>query len=69
MVKNGFGYPGLSILKLAVPQGVNGINWFLVCQYKSGKAKSYLNNLWVVLVKNGRGFLGLGTLESVVSQE
>ena len=32
MAKNGCGYSGLRILKLAVSQkGINGINWFLVC--------------------------------------
>ena len=32
------------------------------------KTKSYFNNFWVVVVKNGRGLEGLGTLKSAVSQ-
>ena len=40
-----------------------------MCWYKLRKAKSYFNNFWVVVVKNGPGFLGLGTLKSTVSQE
>ena len=47
--------------KLGVSQEViNGINWFLVCWYKFRKAKSFFNNLGVVVIKNG--LLGLGTL-------
>ena len=34
------------------------------CWYKFGKAKSYFNKFWVVLSKNGRGFLGLEMLKS-----
>ena len=30
------------------------------------KAKSYCNNFFVVVLKNGCGFLGLGTLKSAV---
>ena len=32
------------------------------------KAKSYFNNFLVVLVKNGHGLLGPGTLKSAVLQ-
>ena len=43
---------------LAVSQeGINGINWFMVCRYKFGKAKSYFNNYWVFMDKNGPGLL------------
>ena len=54
---------GLS--KLAVSQeGVNGINWVLVCWYKLRKAKSYFNIFCVVMVKIGTGLLGGGLLWS-----
>ena len=33
------------------------------------KAKSYFNNFWMDVVKNGCDHLGHGTLNSVVSQE
>ena len=63
MVKNGWGYSGLRILKLAVSQKeINGINWFLVCWQEFRKPKSYFNNFWIVVIKNGHGLLGLGTL-------
>ena len=54
---------GLS--KLAVSQeGVNGINWVLVCWYKLTKAKSYFNIFCVVMVKIGTGLLGCALLWS-----
>ena len=39
---------------------------YLVFWYKFMKGKSYLNSFLVVVVKNGYGFLGLGTLKSAV---
>ena len=55
---------------MAVCQGeMNRINWFLVCWYKFKKAKSYFNNFFVVVAKNESGFLGLGILKYVVSEE
>ena len=69
IVKNGCGHSGLKKLKLAVSQEeINGVNSFLVCWWKFGKAKSYFNNFWMI-VKNGCGLLGLGNLKSAVSQE
>ena len=62
-----WGNSGDRTLKLAVSQeGNNGMNWFLVCLYKFRKAKSYFDNFWVVVVKNGLGLLGL---KSNTSQE
>ena len=37
--------------------------------HKFRKIKSYFNNLWVVMFKNGRGFLDDGTLKSTICQE
>ena len=32
LVKNGYGHSGLWTVKLAIfPEGINGVNWFLVC--------------------------------------
>ena len=55
---------------MAVSQkGINGINLILVCWQKFWKAKSYFNNFWMLVIKNGCGLLGLGALKSAVSQE
>ena len=45
------------------------MNWtdLYACWYKFGKAKNYFNKIWVVVVKNGCGLLGHGTLISTVS--
>ena len=46
--------------------GINGINWFLVCWYKFGKAKSYFNNYWECTVKNWRSLMKItGLLNQV----
>ena len=47
---------------------MNGINLFLVCSFKFRNSKSSVNFL-VVVVKNGRGLLGRGTLKSALSRE
>ena len=55
---------------MAVCQGkMNEINWFWVCLHKFMKAKSYFDNLLVVVIRNGCGLLGLQTLRSIVFQE
>ena len=60
----------LVTLKSAVSQeSVDEVSWFFVCWYKFRKAKSFFNNFWVVVVKNGCGLLGLVTLKSALSQE
>ena len=70
VVKKGCDHSCHRTLKLAVsPEGLNGINWFLVCWYKFRKAKSCFNKFLVVVVKNVCGFLGQGTLKFVVSHE
>ena len=60
MVKNGWIQPG-----------VTEINWFMVCWHKFGEAKSYFDNFWVVVVKNGSSILQHfhETLNSPASQE
>ena len=40
-----------------------------MCWQEFRKAKSSFNNFWTVVIKNGHGILGLGTLKSAVSQE
>ena len=53
------------ILNSAVSQEwVDELSWFFACWYKFRKAKNYFNNFWVVVVKNGCGLLGHGTLKS-----
>ena len=45
-------------LKLAVSQyKIDEIYWFFGCWYKFRKAKSYFNEFWVGMVKNGHGLL------------
>ena len=42
----------------------------MVCWYKFSKAKSYFNNNWMAMVKNGCDILlGHETLKSAASQE
>ena len=41
----------------------------MVCFYKFTKAKSYFNNILVVVMRNGCGLLGLQTLKYAVLQE
>ena len=57
-------------LKLAVSlERIYGINWFFECWYKFRKAKSYCNNHWVGMVKNGHSLLTHGTPKFPVFQE
>ena len=56
MVKNGCGQYGHETLKLTLSQKwADGINWFFACCYIFRKAKSWFNNFWVDVVKNGSG--------------
>ena len=43
---------------------IDAMNWFLAYWCKSKKSKSYFNNFWVDLVKNGHGHLVHETLKS-----
>ena len=54
---------------ITASQEESGINKFFACCYKFKKAKSYLNNFWVGLVKNSCGYFGHGTLQLTVCQE
>ena len=57
------GHCGHKTYKMAVSQeGIHGINWFFAWFRKFRKAKSYLNNFWVGVFKNGRNHFGQGTL-------
>ena len=65
MVKNDCGQSGHETLKFTVSQKwTDGINWFFECCYILRKAKSWFNNLWVGMVKNGHGLLVYETLKS-----
>ena len=69
VVQNGHGLLGTGTLEPGVSQeGINGVNWFLICWNKFWKAKSYFNDFWVVVVKNGHSLLGPGTLKPVACQ-
>ena len=41
----------------------------IACWCKFGKAKSYFNDFWVGVVRNGHCYLVHGTLKSAVSKE
>ena len=70
VVINGHAHSGHRTLKLAVTQvEMNGINCFLMCSDKLGKAKSYFNSFWVVEIKNGWSLLDHGTLKLAVCQK
>ena len=62
VIKNGHGLLGLGTLKSAVSQEWNN---FFACWYKFMKAKSYLNNYWVDVVKNGQSLKIVGLLSQV----
>ena len=64
MVKNGFCHSGHRALELAVSQElINEINRYYVWWKKSKKTKSYVNNFWVSVVKDGCDLWGHGTLK------
>ena len=66
MVRNGCGQSGNGTLNLAVLQEwLDGMNWFFACWCKFRKAKSYFNDFWVGLVKNGWSHLIHETLKYV----
>ena len=70
MVKNGCGQSDVWTLKLTVSEKWTGkIKRFFSCWHKFRKAKSWFNDLWVGVVKNGYGFLVHETLKSAVSSE
>ena len=65
MARNGCGQSGHGTLKLAVSQEwIDAMNWFLACWWKFKEVKSYSNDFWVGLVKNGHGHLVHETLKS-----
>ena len=43
------------------------INWLFVCGYKFWKAKIWLNDIWMGMVKNGHDLLVCETLKSAAS--
>ena len=45
------------------------MSWFSACWYKFRKAKSYFNNYWVGMVKNGWGLTDHGTPRSGLSHK
>ena len=58
MVQNGCDQSGHGTLKLTVSQeSTDGMNYFFACQCKFSEVKSYLNDFWVSVVKNGHGHL------------
>ena len=66
VTKNERGLLGLRTLKSAVSQEwIDELGWFLAYWYKFMKAKSYFNNCWVSVVKNGRGLKIVGLLNQV----
>ena len=81
MVKNEFGQSGLWTLsqkikkrtvnqKLTVSQErIDETKCFFACWCKSRKAKSYFNEFWVGMVRNGHGYLIHEALKSVVSKD
>ena len=81
MVKNEFGQSGLWTLsqkikkrtvnqKLTVPQErTDETKCFFACWCKSRKTKSYFNEFWVGMVRNGHGYLIHEALKSAVSKD
>ena len=48
---------------------INRIDWLFACCHKSRKAESYLNNVWLGVVKKGCDYSGHRTRKLVLSQE
>ena len=70
VVQNGSGLLRLGSLKSAVSQeSIYKMSWFFACWYKFRKAKSYFDNYWLGIIKNGWGFRDHGTLKSGVSHK
>ena len=68
--KNGCGQSGHRTLKLTVPQELtDGMNWYFAYWCKVKKVKSYFNDFWVGMVKNGCSDLDHEALKSAVSKE
>ena len=68
MVKNECDESGHGNLKLTVSQKwTDGRNWFFACCCKFRKARSWLNDFWVGMFKNGYGPLVHETLKYAVS--
>ena len=57
-------------LKSAASQEwIDEMSWFFACWYKFRKSKSYFNDYWVRMVKNGRSFIDHGYFKSGVSHK
>ena len=68
VIKNGCGLLGLRTLKSTQSQEwISELVWFFACWYKFMKAKSYINNYWVGVVKNGWGPKDHGTVKPGLS--
>ena len=68
VTKNGWGLLGCGTLTSAVSQeGIYELVWFFTCWFKFTKAKSYFDNYWVDMVKNGQGLIDHGILKPGVS--
>ena len=70
MGKNRCGQSCHVTMKLTLSQEwIDGMNWYFACLWKFRKAKSYINDFWVGMVRNGCAYLGHETLKSAVSKE
>ena len=70
VVKNEHCLFGLGAVKSALSQKwIDEMGWYFACWYKFRKAKSYSDNYWVGIVKNGWSFIDHGTLKSAVSHK
>ena len=68
MVKNGYGQSDHGTLKLTVFQKwTDKITDFLHAGRNSKKTKSWFNDFWVGVVKNGQGMLVHETIKSAAS--
>ena len=66
VVKSGHGLLGHEALKSALSQKwIDEMSWFFAGWYKFGTAKSYFNNYWVGMVKNGWGLIDMGLWNQV----
>ena len=70
VIKNEHCLLGLGTLKYAVSQvWIDEFGWFFACWYKFWKAKSYFNNYWMGMVKNGEGLIDHGTFKLSASHK
>ena len=59
----------MTLISAVSQEWIDEMSWFFACWYKFSESKSYFDNYWVGMVKNGWGIIDHGTLKSGVSHK